>query len=731
MTYRLAQSLPPILGAAPTIAMSGASTATCSGLSEVSTIEYLSEKFHPMRRMILLCWLVATFFPVQILLSQNAPIDTWKVEATDIDPNHYFGVTVANGMVGLVSSPEPMKVRDVVLNGVWDTYQRGRVSNILKVFNHMNLNLDVDGRRISRRDISDYRQVLDMRQAALTTTFAVGDKARVRHTMMALRHLPYTAMVIVEVEALQDIEITPASVIEAPAHLFDVRNYYAEIDRPHALIPLLTSVAKSPSGRYTVAASTSFIFPEGHGHEPDIIHEDWDYDMHLAKFRKQLKAGQTYRFAVVGSVVSSAHYADPHNEAERLTIFARLEGIERLLTRHRQAWDALWSRDIVIEGDPQSQRDVRFALYHLYSFAREGTALSLSPMGLSGLGYNGHVFWDTELWMYPPLLVLHPEIARSLLEYRFQRLDAARANAFAHGFRGAMFPWESAADGSEDTPVWALTGPFQHHITGCVGWAFWKYYEVTHDKEWLRTRGWPVLKEVADFWASRVERKGPGRYEINNVIGANEWQENIDNNAFTNGMAITTLRYAARAARELGLEPDPDWEHVADNIPILKFPDGTTRENATYDGVPIKQADVNLLAYPLEIVTRREDILRDLHYYEPRLSPEGPAMGPAILSVLYARLGQADKAWELFVRSYKPNEVPPFGVLAETAGGTNPYFATGAGGMLQAVLFGFGGLHITDEGIVQLPSVLPPHWKRLVITGTGTDGKRFEKVNDR
>ncbi len=662
--------------------------------------------------------------------AQKEEIDTWKVPAVDIDPARYFGVTVANGMVGLVSSPEPMQVKDVVLNGVWDYYQRGRVSNILKVFNHMNLYLEVDGRRVDRSHIEHYRQELDMRRAALTTTFELPGRVRVRHTMMALRHLPYTAMVVVELEALSEVALTLASVIEAPAHLVDVRNFYAEIDRPHALIPLLTSVGRSPSGRYVVAASTSFIFPEGHGREPDIVHEDWDYDRHLAKFRKHLSAGQRYRFAVVGSVLSSAHYADPHNEAERLTVFARMEGIERLLDRHRQAWEALWSRDIRIEGDAQTQRDVRFALYHLYSFVREGTALSLSPMGLSGLGYNGHIFWDAELWMYPPLLVLQPQLARSLLEYRFERLDAARANARAHGFRGAMFPWESAAEGSEDTPVWALTGPFQHHITGCVGWAFWKYYEVTGDKEWLRTRGWPVLKEVADFWASRVERRGPGRYEINNVIGANEWQENIDNNAFTNGMAITTLRYAAQAARELGLSPDPDWEHVADNIPILKFPDGTTRENATYEGEPIKQADVNLLAYPLQIVTEPEAVRRDLRYYEVRLSPQGPAMGPAILSVLYARLGEADKAWEWFVKSYKPNEVPPFGVLAETAGGTNPYFATGAGGMLQAVLFGFGGLDIAPGGVRQVPSVLPPHWKRLEITGVGLDGQRFARTND-
>ncbi len=651
--------------------------------------------------------------PIGWVFAQPDP--TWRIEANQIDPNKYFGVTVANGMIGIVSSPQPLRIKDVVLNGVYDYYQRGRVSNILKSFNSLNINLDVNGQRISQANIANYKQVLDMKGAALITTFDAGD-ITIKQSMLALRHLPYTAMAIVEIKAKKSSTITAMSVIEAPDHLADVRNYYSEIDRPHVLIPLLTSVGKSPSGKQTVAVSNSIIFSEKHGEEPDLIHEDWDYNMHLMKFNKTLKAGETYQFAIVGSFTSSAQYDDPYNEAERLTIFARLEGIERLMRGHLAAWQELWKSDIIVDGDPQAQRDIRFALYHLYSFAREGTAYSLSPMGLSGLGYNGHVFWDTELWMYPPLLALQPGIARSILEYRFERLGAAKQNAFAHGFKGAMFPWESSDKGSEDTPVWALTGPFQHHITGCIGWAFWKYYQVTKDEVFLRERAYPVLKEVADFWASRVERKGPGRYEINNVIGANEWQENINNNAFTNGMAITVLGYATQAATKLGLTPDPDWKHVADNIPVLKFADGTTKENETYDGVMIKQADVNLLAYPLEIISEKSQIEKDLAYYAPRMSPEGPAMGNSVLSTLYARLGNPEKAYDLFIKSYKPNEVPPFGVLAETANGTNPYFATGAGGMLQAVLFGFGGMSITDEGLVQRKVQLPKKWKVLKIS---------------
>ncbi len=589
-----------------------------------------------MRRLVSF---LAAMLLTLVCYAQDYANSPWHVPAEGIDPNNYYGITVGNGMVGLVSSPKAMQVKDVVLNGVYDNYQRGRVSNILKTFNHVNFDLDIDGIRVGGDMVQNYQQVLDMKKAILTTTFDIQDQATVEHQLMSLRHLPFTAMVIMKVTAKKDMRITPYAYIEAPDHLRDVKQLYSQIDRPHVSFPLMTSVGKSPSGSSTVAASSTFIFPEEHGHEPHVIHEDWDFNIHWAKFHKDIKAGETYEFALVGSTMASEHFSDPHNEAERLSIYARLEGKDRLLKRHVEAWEELWKGDIEIEGDLTAQKEVRSALYHLYSFARAGTAYSLSPMGLSGLGYNGHVFWDTELWMYPPLLMLQPDIARSLLEYRYERLQAAKQNAFAHGYKGAQFPWESADDGSEDTPVWALTGPFEHHISGCIAWAFWKYYQVTGDQEWLRDRGWPVLKEVANFWASRVERNGPGQYDIKNVIGANEWEENIDNNAFTNAIAKMTLGYATQAAGILGERADPDWAHVAENIPILTFPDGTTRENATYDGVMIKQADVNLLSYPLQFYTDEAQVRKDLNYYESRMSPNGPAMGFCVLASVYARLG--------------------------------------------------------------------------------------------
>ncbi len=652
--------------------------------------------------------------------------DAWKITASNIDASNYYGITVANGMIGIVSAPEPFKVKDVVLAGAYDLYGRGRVSNFIRSFNLLNMRLEIDGRGIGKAEASDMVQKLDMKQASFTSSFNYTDKATISYTYYSLRHLPYTVLMDVTVTAKKDISISGASVMEAPDLLKDVQNYYNEIDRPHVTIGLLTSTAKSPTGKMLMCASNTFLFSEGHGTEPRVIHEMWDNNMHLMKFSKKIKAGESYRFSIVGSSITSSHHDDPLNEAERATIFAKLEGRDRLLQFHHKAWEELWKSDITIEGDAQAQQDVHSMLYHLYSFSREGTALSPSPMGLSGLGYNGHVFWDTELWMYPAILVLHPEIAKSMVEYRYQRLDAARKNAFSKGYKGAMFPWESAETGVEETPVWALSGPFEHHITACVGIAAWNYYCVTQDKNWLREKGYPILSATADFWASRVERNGPGKYDIKNVVAADEWAENVDNNAFTNAAAKANLQFATEAAKLLGITPDADWMNVANNIPILKFPDGTTKEHATYNGEGIKQADVNLLAYPLKEVTDPKAIRRDLEYYEKRVPNEGtPAMTQAVFTTLYARIGDADKAHHWFKDAYLPNLNPPFRVIAETKGGTNPYFATGAGGIVQSVLMGFGGLEITPKGIVQIKSVLPKGWKSLTITGVGPERKTF------
>ena len=174
---------------------------------------------------------------------------------------------------------------------------------------------------------------------------------------------------------------------------------------------------------------------------------------------------------MVGSIATSQSHQDTPNEADRLTIFTTLTGADNLEAEHIVEWDRLWASGIEIDGDPQAQQDVRSMLYNLYSYVREDSRQSISPMGLSSAGYHGHIFWDADLWMYPALLVMHPQMAKSMIDYRIDRLTAACHNAYSHGYRGAMFPWESSESGMEDTPSWATTGTNEHHITGCVALA--------------------------------------------------------------------------------------------------------------------------------------------------------------------------------------------------------------------------------------------------------------------
>ena len=396
---------------------------------------------------------------------------------------------------------------------------------------------------------------------------------------------------------------------------------------------------------------------------------------------------------MAGVICSKRDFVDPYNESERQITYAIHEGADRLMAFHCQLWNELWQGDIRIEGDDDAQRAVCFALFNLYSFGREGTGLSISPMGLSSQGYNGHIFGDTELWMYPPILLLNQGIAESMVNYRTNRLAAACKRAITHGYRGAMFPWESDDAGEESTPTFALTGPLEHHITADIAIACWNYYCVTHDLHWLRSHGYPLMKAVADFWVSRAERNEDGSYSIRSVVGADEY-------------AI----------------------EVGKNIRILSFANGVTREHATYNGEMIKQSDANLLAYPLGIITDPKIWEKDMEYYTDRIDPkDGPAMSYSVFCVQYARMGDAKKAYEMFRRCYEPNLRAPFGVIAETATSNNPYFATGAGGLLQAVINGFCGLQITDEGIVQVPSVLPKHWKKVTVTGVGPEKKTFER----
>lgn len=643
----------------------------------------------------------------------------WQLHAVDIQAP-YAPAPMANGCIGILPQKEPFAVEHVMLNHVFDAASPHVVSRVMRGINPFCLSMKIDNIKVDTSNISDWQQTIDMRRAVHQTSFQTLEKADVSYELCALRNLPYAGLIRVTVQACKDMLLEVRSGMGIPDDYSQSSIRHREMEADGNRMYMLESDATSRFGYRRVASTSSFLF---NGEQIKPIYDEATRELF---FSIQLKKGETFCFSLVGSVCSSRDFFDPYNEAERQVIYAVHEGEEALMQAHYRLWDELWQGDIRIEGDDDAQRIVRFALFNLYSSCRGGSRLSIPPMGLSLQGYNGHIFWDTELWMYPPMLLLNQDIARSMLDYRFDRLPAARKKALAYGYRGAMFPWESDDSGEEATPTHALTGPFEHHITADIGIACWNYYCVTRDMRWLQREGYPLLKEIADFWASRVTRNQDGSYSIHNVTGADEYANGVTDNAFTNGAASLALKYACQAAEICGEKVPEIWWEIGENIRILQFENGVTREHFTYKGEMIKQADANLLAYPLGLITDEYRQRQDLEYYAERIDQkDGPAMSYSVYCVQYARMGEADKAYEMFRRCYEPNLRKPFGVISETPTSNNPYFMTGAGGLLQAVLNGFCGLQITDEGIVQLPSVLPSHWKRVTVTGVGSDKKTY------
>lgn len=643
----------------------------------------------------------------------------WQLHAVDIQAP-YAPAPMANGCIGILPQKEPFAVEHVMLNHVFDAASPHVVSRVMRGINPFCLSMKIDNKKVDTSNISDWQQTIDMRRAVHQTSFHTLEKADVSYELCALRNLPYAGLIRVTVQACKDMLLEVRSGMGIPDDYSQSSIRYCEMEADGNRMYMLESDATSRLGYRRVASTSSFLF---NGEQIKPMYDEATRELF---FSIQLKKGETFCFSLVGSVCSSRDFFDPYNEAERQVIYAVHEGEEALMQAHYRLWDELWQGDIRIEEDDDAQRIVRFALFNLYSSCRGGSRLSIPPMGLSLQGYNGHIFWDTELWMYPPMLLLNQDIARSMLDYRFDRLPAARKKALAYGYRGAMFPWESDDSGEEATPTHALTGPFEHHITADIGIACWNYYCVTRDVRWLQREGYPLLKEIADFWTSRVTRNQDGSYSIHNVTGADEYANGVTDNAFTNGAASLALKYACQAAEICGEKVPEIWREIGENIRILQFENGVTREHSTYKGEMIKQADANLLAYPLGLITDEYRQRQDLEYYAERIDQkDGPAMSYSVYCVQYARMGEADKAYEMFRRCYEPNLRKPFGVISETPTSNNPYFMTGAGGLLQAVLNGFCGLQITNEGIVQLPSVLPSHWKRVTVTGIGSDKKTY------
>ncbi len=436
-----------------------------------------------------------------------------------------------------------------------------------------------------------------------------------------------------------------------------------------------------------------------------------DVQLHL-----NVKRGESYTFAKFAALATSSAATDPGRFSRQIAIAARQAGWTAVFSASEAAWHALWDSDIVVEGNPKLQRLIHSMLFYLLASARAGLDVSIPPMGLSSAGYYGHIFWDADVYMFPALVILHPELARPIVAFRSRTLHAARLNAARNGYRGAMFPWEAGPDGSETTPRFAFqNASSENHVNGDIALAAWQYWLATGDRNYLEHEAWPLVRDTADFWASRVNfNAGRGRYEISNVVAVRESDIGVSNDAYTNAVAKKNLELATAAARELKIEPNPEWNEISGKMFI-------------------PQSDSPLLWYPLDQSYSRKQTLRAVQTFLPEIErgSTGAMMGDEFYPILAAQIGERALLGRLLEPLSIPYLRPPFQVIAETPENQNTNFITGAGAFLQQFIFGYTGLRLGQTGLERrFDPVLPPGVPRLILKNISIHGKRETLIFD-
>lgn len=459
-------------------------------------------------------------------------------------------------------------------------------------------------------------------------------------------------------------------------------------------------------------------------------------DTAMAELTFDAEPGASYAFFQVSTALVSASEKPLAARARDLARAGMARGFKALEEANARAWNRRWESDIEVEGDPELQRVVRSMLFYLLCSADSGTNLGIPPMGLSSAGYYGHIFWDSDTWMFPPLLALHPDVAHALVAFRSRTLANAKANAKENGFRGAMYPWEADELGEETTPYFAIQNARSEiHVNGDVALAQWQYFLATSDSSWLQREGYPVIRETADFWVSRsAYDSADGRYHIRNVVSVSEGLIGVSDDAYTNAVARLNLEIAARASRHLRTTPNPRWMEVAAKLHLPY--DSTSEFYRTYAGAPDSTlGDVTpLLTYPLGLPMSERAKRTQLEQAVRRLLTEGPGamMGSTLLSVDAAELGDRAMIDSLLPHSYRGWLQGPFLMLSETPDKKDAVnFVTGAGGFLQQVIHGYTGLRWKEKGLEPaFAPVLPSRVKRVTLRNVYSRGKRYDVVVD-
>lgn len=427
------------------------------------------------------------------------------------------------------------------------------------------------------------------------------------------------------------------------------------------------------------------------------------------------------------------------------------EGFEKILKHQREFLDDFWYRtDVEIKGDIALQQGIRFNMFHLLQSAGRDGKTNIAAKGLTGEGYEGHYFWDTEIYILPFFLYNNPGISRRLLEYRYSILDKARERArqMAHK-KGALFPWRTI--NGEECSAYYPAGTAQYHINADIAFAIKRYMEAAEDTDFLINNGAEILFETARLWADLgkfIENKG-NKFCINCVTGPDEYTAIVNNNCYTNLMAKENLQYAYDAAKwlkenkiekyeqlvsQLNLEEEEIefWKKAADNMYIpyneeLKiYPqddsfldkavwdfENTPKENypllmhyhplVIYRHQVCKQADVVLALFMLGNKFTKEEKKRNYDYYE-KITTHDSSLSTCIFSIVASEIGYYKKAYNYFMNTARMD-------LDDYHGNTkHGIHAANMAGTWMCLVHGFAGMRIYDNTLSFNP-YLPESWE--------------------
>jgi maltose phosphorylase len=429
-------------------------------------------------------------------------------------------------------------------------------------------------------------------------------------------------------------------------------------------------------------------------------------------------------------------------------------GFEGLLAEHRKAWQAKWDEsDIVIEGDPVAQQAIRFNIFQLnQTYTGEDERLNIGPKGFTGEKYGGSTYWDTEAFALPFYLsTAPPRIARNLILYRYKQLGKAIENATKLGFRdgAALYPMVTM-NGEECHNEWEIT--FEEiHRNGAIAFAILNYIRHTGDEAYLAEAGLEVLVAISRFWAQRVNISPRlKKYVMLGVTGPNEYENNVNNNWYTNTMAAWTLEYTMeslgkvkresptdfeRIVKKSALDEEAELKHWKDIVKNMYYPvseehgvflqqDGfldkdpmtvgeldpvqrPLNQHWSWDRILrsrfIKQADVLQGLYFLEHRYDRDTIRRNYEFYEQWTVHES-SLSPCIHSILASAIGDIDKAYELYLRTARL-DLDDYNREVDEG-----LHITSMAGTWLAIVEGFGGMRIRD-GMIHFNPMIPSRWK--------------------